>query len=77
MNYIKISSIFYTMGFNKRVLKKEGILLNLENIMDYLDADAVYLTDEFSRDVYRMFNSGKSKEEIINKIKQIKNDDIF
>ena len=65
------------MGFNKRVLKKEGILLNLENIMDYLDADAVYLTDEFSRDVYRMFNSGKTKEEIINKIKQIKNDDIF
>ena len=46
------------MGFNKRFLKKEGILHNLENIMDYLDADAVYLTDEFSRDVYRMFNSG-------------------
>ena len=65
------------MGFNKRVLKKEGILLNLENIMNYLDSDAVYLTDEFSREVYRMFNSGKSKEEIINKIKQIKNDDIF
>jgi len=67
------------MGFNKRVLKKEGILLNLENIMDYLDADAVYLTDEFSRDVYRMFNSGKTKEEIITftmniKIKKIQNE---
>ena len=45
--------------------------------MDYLDADAVYLTDEFSRDVYRMFNSGKTKEEIINFIKEFKNDDIF
>ena len=64
------------MGFNKRFLKKEGILLNLENIMDYLDADAVYLTDEFSRDVYRMFNSDKTKEEIINFIEEFKNDDI-
>ena len=25
------------MGFNKRFLKKDGILLNIENIMDYLD----------------------------------------
>lgn len=58
------------MGFNKRFLKKEGILLNLENIMDYLDADAVYLTDDFSREVYKMFNSGKTKEEILNYIKK-------
>ena len=65
------------MGFNKRFLKKENIIQNLDRIMDYLDADAVYLTDEFSRDVYRMFNSGKSKEEIINFIKEFKNDDIF
>ncbi len=67
---------FVIMGFNKRFLKKDGILLNIENIMDYLDADAVYLTDEFSRDVYRMFNSGKTKEEIINFIEEFKNDDI-
>jgi hypothetical protein len=60
------------MGFNKRFLKKEGILLNLENIMDYLDADAVYLTDDFSREVYKMFNSGKTKEEILNYIKKEK-----
>lgn len=58
------------MGFNKRFLKKEGILLNIENIMDYLDADAVYLTDDFSREVYKMFNSGKTKEEILNYIKK-------
>lgn len=60
------------MGFNKRFLKKEGILLNLENIMEYLDVDAVYLTDEFSVEIYRMFNSGKTKEEILNKINEIK-----
>jgi len=74
LNIFKIFLNFVIMGFNKRFLKKEGILLNLENIMDYLNADAVYLTDEFSRDVYRMFNSGKTKEEIINFIEEFKND---
>ena len=53
------------MGFNKRFLCKENILKNLDNIMKYLDADAVLTTDEFSRDVYRLFNQGKSKEQII------------
>ena len=76
MIIFKIFLNFVIMGFNKRFLKKDGILLNIENIMDYLDADAVYLTDEFSRDVYRMFNSGKTKEEIINFIEEFKNDDI-
>jgi len=74
LTIFKIFLKIVTMGFNKRFLKKEGILLNLENIMDYLDADAVYLTDEFSRDVYRMFNSGKTKEEIVNFIEEFKND---
>jgi hypothetical protein len=60
------------MGFNKRLLKKEGILNNIENIMQYLNADAVYLTDDFSKEIYRMFNSGKTKEEIINRINELK-----
>jgi hypothetical protein len=63
------------MGFNKRFLKKENILLNLDNIMNYLDSDAVYLTDDFSVEIYRMFNSGKTKEEILNRIEEIKNND--
>jgi cytochrome c-type biogenesis protein CcmH/NrfF len=33
--------------------------------MTYLDADAVISTDEFSHNVYKMFNQGKTKEEII------------
>jgi len=33
--------------------------------MEYLDADAVLTKDEFSRDVYSLFNQGKSKEQII------------
>ena len=53
------------MGFNKRFLKKENILIHLNDIMTYLDADAVLCTDEFSRNVYRMFSEGKNKEEII------------
>ena len=53
------------MGFNKRILKKENILKNLPKLMTYLDADAVLSTDEFSRNVYRMFSEGKNKEEII------------
>jgi arginine deiminase len=53
------------MGFNKRFLKKENILIHLNDIMTYLDADAVMTTDEFSRNVYRMFSEGKNKEEII------------
>lgn len=60
------------MGFNKRVISKEHILRNLHHIMDYLDADAVFTTDEFSRAVYRLFNGGESKETIINYINQNK-----
>lgn len=40
--------------------------------MEYLDADAVFTTDEFSRAVYRLYNSGESKETIINYINQNK-----
>ena len=31
--------------------------------MKYLDVDAVYTTDEFSREVYSLFNQGKTEEE--------------
>ncbi len=60
------------MGFNKRILKKENILNNLENLMTYLDADAIICTDDFSRKVYRLFNEGFTKEEIINLINKMK-----
>lgn len=60
------------MGFNKRVLKKENILRNLNNIMTYLDADAIICTDEFSRNVYRVFNENQTKEEVIKYINENK-----
>ena len=60
------------MGFNKRYLKKENILSNLDILMKYLDADAVICTDDFSLKVYRLFNEGKSEEEIIKLINEIK-----
>jgi hypothetical protein len=53
------------MGFNKRTISKKHILINMDKIMNYLDADAVFTTDEFSLNVYRMFNQGKSEEEIV------------
>jgi hypothetical protein len=60
------------MSFNKRFLKKENILIHLKDIMNYLDADAVMCTDEFSRKVYRMYTEGFTKEEIINVINKMK-----
>ena len=60
------------MGFNKRILKKENILKNLENLMTYLDADAIICTDDFSRKIYRLYSEGFTKEEIINLINKIK-----
>jgi len=53
------------VGFNKRTISKKHILTNVDNIMNYLNADAVFTTDEFSLNVYRMFNQGKSEEEIL------------
>ncbi len=61
-------------GFNKRIFSKEGILKNLDNIMRYLDSDAAYLTDDFSLTIYRMFNEGKTEEEILEKIKELNNE---
>jgi len=60
------------MSFNKRFLKKENILNNLSNLFTYLNADAIICTDDFSRKVYRMYNEGFSKEEIINVINKMK-----
>jgi hypothetical protein len=60
------------MGFNKRLLKKDNILLNLHHIMDYLSADAIFCTDDFSRKVYRLYNEGFSEKEIINYINENK-----
>ena len=60
------------MSFNKRFLKKENILNHLDDLMNYLDADAVICTDDFSRKVYRMFTEGFTSEEIINIINKMK-----
>jgi len=60
------------MGFNKRFLKKENIISHLDILIKYLDADAVICTDDFSHQVYRLFNEGKSEEEILNYINKNK-----
>jgi hypothetical protein len=60
------------MSFNKRILKKENILCNLNNLFTYLNADAVICTDDFSCKVYRMYEEGFTEEEIINIINKMK-----
>ena len=60
------------MSFNKRILKKENILRNLNNLFTYLNADAVICTDDFSHKVYRMYSEGFTHEEILNIIEKIK-----
>ena len=60
------------MGLNKRFLKKENILNNIDNILNYFNVDILYCTDEFSMQVYNFYKKGKTKEEIINYINKIK-----
>ena len=53
------------MSFNKRILKKENIINNVDNIMTYLGKpDAVFVNDSFSDDVYRMFSEGVTEEDL-------------
>jgi hypothetical protein len=40
--------------------------------MTYLDADAIICTDEFSRNVYRVFNEEQTKEEVVKYINENK-----
>jgi hypothetical protein len=60
------------MGLNKRFLKKENILNNIDNILNYFNVDILFCTDEFSMQVYNFYKKGKTKEEIINYINKIK-----
>jgi hypothetical protein len=60
------------MGFNKRIFTKEHIVRNINNIKRYLNVDAAFLMDDFSREVYRLFNEGKTEEELIKYINENK-----
>jgi hypothetical protein len=50
--------------------------------MEYLDADAIFTTDEFSKEVYKLFSQGKTREEILdyidknNKMSEEENNDL-
>jgi hypothetical protein len=63
------------MSFNKRILRKENILIHLHDLMSYLSADAIICTDDFSRKVYRMYTEGFTEEEILNIINKMKAND--
>ena len=42
--------------------------------MNYLNADAIYITDDFSSQVYNLYQNGKSEEEIIKYINKNQNE---
>ena len=50
------------MGFNKRIFKKENILKHVDDIEKYLNVDAAFLKDDFSREVYNIYCDGKTKD---------------
>lgn len=60
------------MGLNKRFLKKENILINIDNIFNYLNVDILFCTDEFSMRVYSFYRKSKNEQELINYINKIK-----
>jgi hypothetical protein len=60
------------MGFSKRILKKDNIINNLDNLSRYLSADAIIVSDDFSNEVFKMYCDGKTEEEIINYINKNK-----
>ena len=60
------------MGFNKRILKKDNIIENLDNLSGYLSADAIFTRDNFSTEVFKMFCEGKTEDEIIKYINKNK-----
>jgi cytochrome c-type biogenesis protein CcmH/NrfF len=63
------------MGFHKRRLKKSNIILQKENIIRYLSADAILISDDFSYNVYKLYSEGKSEEEIIKYINENQDED--
>ena len=60
------------MGFNKRIFTKKLIIRHIYDIERYLSVDAAFLRDDFSREVYRLFNEGKTEEELIKYINENK-----
>lgn len=62
------------MSFNKRYLSESGIRDNINDLSSYIgNPDAIITTDDFSREVYRMFSEDVSDEEIIKYIKNMDN----
>jgi hypothetical protein len=60
------------MGFNKRILKKDNIINNIDILSIYLSADAIITSDDFSREVYKMYCDGQTEDEIIKYINKNK-----
>ncbi len=52
------------MAFNKRIIKKNNIINNIDRLDEYLNADSLIISDDFSENVVNLYNEGKSLNEI-------------
>jgi len=58
------------MGFHKRIINSETTesYLERDNLKVLYSSEALVFMDEYSSLVFELFNEGKSKEEILEKI---------
>jgi hypothetical protein len=58
------------MGFHKRIINFETTerYLERDNLKLLYSSEALVFMDEYSSSVFELFNEGKSKEEILEKI---------
>jgi len=58
------------MGFHKRIINSETTesYLEKDNLKVLYSSEALVFMDEYSSLVFELFNEGKSKEEILEKI---------
>jgi len=58
------------MGFHKRFVTKESILLTKEEHIDtFFSADALLFSDEWSSEFYELYLEGYNYNQIIEKLK--------
>lgn len=63
------------MGFHKRFVTKESILLTNKNQIDtFFGADALLFSDDWSSEFYRLYQEGHEYNQIIEKLKDYEND---
>jgi hypothetical protein len=59
------------MSYSKKIIGKEKLFDELDkniSLNEIFSADSIIFVDNFTHEVYKLFKSGHSKEEILKKI---------